>query len=410
MGLTRRDFAKGVLAAFVIPNLSSASTKSHELNFVGIGFSSLAGDSDIEKAFPHVSRYLLEQDFFSEVESFVYKALKDNYSAGVIRVGENGAISSSEVVGLLLAIVSVDFELNIKVPGGVDKTDGRGDLNIMHIFPSLRIVSIRDLPDSDRRGGRIDLVTSIPFRAGKLHFLNKSSYENNVEEILKEEAIPFLVEKVSSSSFVESFERLSLKVDKISISEKARTKLLASRGDFFLEDGYWGRNLSSAAVSKASLKVIPYGSDDDIYQTTLTSVFNDSSNLLHLLNNIGGYSDYLMDIDVFAIKKKAVESSRVFEFFSRGVAVKLKLKKGDGTLLSELRIFKSSKNKLPKDFYSIEYQYDQRYLNEITINLFETFFSGIIQKDWNTLKSIGLKEQKHADAVNLFSEHLSKCI
>jgi hypothetical protein len=80
-----------------------------------------------------------------------------------------------------------------------------------------------------------------------------------------------------------------------------------------------------------------------------------------------------------------------------------------GEVVFDKKIYLIESHELPKHNFSLIEQYDEKYLTQIAIKLFDLFGQGVMSEDRSILKKIGLKKNEDMVQVSLLKQLLLKC-
>jgi len=99
-------------------------------------------------------------------------------------------------------------------------------------------------------------------------------------------------------------------------------------------------------------------------------------------------------LTIHKILRKPNGSSTTNVLYSRGMSIYDKvLDNNFGEIVFNKKIYLIESHELPKHNFSLIQQYDEKYLTQIVIKLFDLFGEGVMSEDRSILKKIGIKEE-----------------
>jgi len=382
-----------------IVTASSKGQAGHEVIWGGLGFNRPA--MDVKQDFPLLHRAIDELGGFPAVRKGFIEQLKENYHGEGVN-DDSRKMSLADVEGALIFQVAFDDEYLNRIPSGF--SDSNQEHLTIYLYAQAQILYLKG-PDSSGEGGEIRVLYSFPFRVSRAgaSVVDDVKYRTRLtaDALMRDQAslINIFGEKVVRKEFSENSikEVKAIQVSSVEISTHAKEKLKELSLTRNLDNMFWGQTFSSSLAMSANISMVPYRSNDTLGIDVLAKRFDESSKLLAMaagLEKNRENQDYLVELTIHKILRKPNGSSTTNVLYSRGMSIYVKVIDNNfGEIVFNKKIYLIESHELPKHNFSLIQQYDEKYLTQIVIKLFDLFGEGVMSEDRSILKKIGIKEE-----------------
>lgn len=400
----------GVPAALA---LSQKGGDGHEVIWGGLGFNRPAGD--VQKEFPLLHAAMDELGGFPVVVDGFVNQLKKSYQGEGVDDNQQ-KLRLADVEGALIFQVAFDDEYLNRIPSGFSGSDQ--EHVTIYLYAQAQVLYLKG-PDSRGDGGEIRVLYSFPFRVSHAgaSAVNNDKYRAalTVDALMKDHTslINTFGQKMSSKVFKETFVPHTIQVSSINLSTHAVGKLKELGLTQTFDELFWGQTFSSSLAMGANISMLPFRANDTLGVDGLAARFDESSKLLAMaagLEKNRENQDYLIELTVHKMLRKPNGSSATNVLYSRGMSIYVKVVDNNfGNIVFNKKIYLIESHELPKHNFSLIQQYDEKYLTQIAIKLFDLFGQGVISEDRALLAQIGLKKEEDLVQVSALRKLLLKC-
>lgn len=387
---------------------SLRSPRVDQVMWGGFGFSS--ANLDIPTVFPLVSEALSISGGPGKLAMAFAERLSSAYSGGVTDDPTKLLDSSSDPA--LLFSVSLDFEQMILVPNEGNQTE----FQLSFIYASSQVLYL-DLPRSGGGDGDLRVLYSFPFRVQSGETPRVGSAEDRIRNFksllfdLENSLLNTFTKKVASKQFREAKLPKRLKVANVSITPEASTVIKDLGLERSLTPQFFGQALTASLAEKGDISVLPFA-QNDLLNGALASRFDRFPSIEQIFKRLDDplENNYTIELVVHRVLRRSNGSNIGNVLYARGISIFIKVNDiyKKQTVFNK-KILLLENNELPKAMLDRLQDYDLRYLTQITIKLFDSFAEGVVKKDPEKLKSIGLKPAEDMAEVAALDVLLSTC-
>jgi len=417
---SRRCFLKGCSALILVgacPDLIAAPARQrgHEVIWGGLGFN--RPEANVNAEFPYLNAAINNIGGFATVVDKLVSQLRSNYTQGKGVIYDRfGTIKLNDVEGALIFLVAFDDEYINIIPSGF--AEDNEEHVTFYLFAQAQVLYLKG-PDNSGEGSEIRTLYNFPFRVSHAGASKKGNNDYRVkmasDTLLFESnsLINTFGNELAGKVFNESITPSSIQVDSVSISDVARQKLSELGIENVLDDTFWGQTFTSSLAMEAGISVVPFRANDALGVNGLASRFDQSSKILEMASKLAGEHanrDYSVNLTIHKILRKSNGSSSVNVLYSRGMSVFIEVENNSTKeKVFNKKIFLIESHELPKHNFSLLGSFDEKYMIQIAIKLFDTFARGVITEDGELLKSVGLKNDGDIADVVALKSILLKC-
>lgn len=416
--LSRRRFvslaAGGVLLSGAHPLFAlSQQRDGHELIWAGLGFNRPA--MDVEREFPLLHSATAYLGGFPVVVNGFLEQLTRSYRGEGVDRGQH-KMRLSDVEGALVFQVVLDDEYLNRIPSGFSGSDQ--EQVTIYLYAQAQVLYLKG-PDSLGDGGEIRVLYNFPFRVSHAgaSTVGDQQYRTDLAAKALMEGDNSLTklfgEKVANKSFSESFVPNAIQVSSVNISSYAVEKLAELGVSQALDEMFWGQTFTTSLAMSANISMLPFRANDALGIDGLAARFDEPSKLLSMaasLEKNRENRDYKIELTVHKILRKPNGSTVTNVLYSRGMSVYVKVIDNNfEEVVFDRKIYLIESHELPKHNFSLINQYDEKYLAQIAIKLFDLFGQAIISEDRSLLKRVGLKKDEDMAQVSALKRLLLKC-
>ena len=391
----------------------SQAQNGHEIIWGGLGYNRPA--IDIKDDFPLLHTAMDELGGFHLVVDEFIDQLKHNYQGEWVD-DRREKMRLADVEGALIFQVSFDDEYLNRIPSGF--SDSNKEHVTIYLYAQAQVLYLKG-PDSNGNGGEIRALYNFPFRVSRAgaSVIGDGQYRTKLtaDALMRDESslINTFGEKVANKAFIETFVPNSIQVSSVTVSTYAETKLKELGLIQSFDELFWGQTFTSSLAMSANISMLPFRANDTLGVNGLAARFDESSKLLSMaagLEKNKDNRDYLVELTVHKILRKPNGSSSTNVLYSRGMSAYIRVINNNfGEVVFDKKIYLIESHELPKHNFSLIEQYDEKYLTQIAIKLFDLFGQGVMSEDRSILKKIGLKKNEDMVQVSLLKQLLLKC-
>lgn len=395
-----------------VPTFAQSSAirppRADQVMWGGFGFSS--ANLDVPKVFPLASQALSISGGSGKLAMAFAERLSTSYPGGVTDDPSKLLDSSSDPA--LLFSVSLDFEQMILVPNEGNQTE----FQLSFIYASSQILYL-DLPRSGGGDGDLRVLYSFPFRVQSGETPRVGSQEDRIKNFksllfdLENSLLNTFTRKVASKRFREAKLPKRLKVTTISITPEATTVIKDLGLENSLTPQFFGQALTASLAEKGDISVLPFA-QNDLLNGALASRFDRFPSIEQIFKRLDDplENNYTIELIVHRVLRRSNGSNIGNVLYARGISIFIKV----DDIYKKQTVFNKKvllleNNELPKAMLDRLQDYDLRYLTQITIKLFDSFAEGVVKKDSDKLKAIGLNPSDDMAEVNALDILLSTC-
>jgi hypothetical protein len=395
---SRRQILRNVSSLALLPLASRPAFGQGQAQRVfwgGLGFSVPA--ADIKIRFPMVDGAINQLGGFPVLVKAVVDQLRKNYAAGVEDIG---LIGPNDDPGLLFNI-SLDYEQLFAVPS-ID-IPGK-DIQVSFVYANGQVMFLKPPRQGD---GDLRILYSFPFRVQSvetLTTLNRTEQEKIFARLLTSFS-PNLVDTfgryLSGKRFRESSVPRRLKVRQVSVTPEATASntqlgILQNVGADFV-----GRAFSVSMAELGGYSVVPYGPSEATTRA-LAARFNRMPNIGDLIKELGSDEqiDIAIDLSFHRSFKILDNSNNVVNLYQYGVSFIVKATDVvNKKVVFDKKIQMIVDREIAKLLLNRARDYDQRYMVQLIVLLFDTFIFGLAKEDPLVLSKVGLDPIKDMGEV-----------